>query len=336
MMERLFSRVRFAALALLSVGIVGCEKPTIITETFTPSLEVVNRASTFKSGEDLKFIVRSNHETYILRSWSLSNRIASVKSSPSLNATYTSGSELVLSSPEISMTHKGKLQVVVEDTKTAIVKTLEVSYTAISVGTFSLEVLTPVIHNGEDLSIRVSASHSSFEFRSLDSPYSFENIQVGREYSVGAEGYKDFVSRRVVVTENSKQYIKAVLYDAESDTESSFVVSFDTVKPTVISVALVDFYGNPVSTIHNGDTVYLRIYDSQSYFEVVDFYCEFGNFLTRGSQYSVNAEGYYEVVMRNLRITDDYSSYILLVLRDPVNGESYRFSVDYDARVSRS
>ena len=104
----------------------------------------------------------------------------------------------------------------------------------------------------------------------------------------------------------------------------------------MISVALVDFYGNPVSTIHNGDTVYLRIYDSQSYFEVVDFYCEFGNFLTRGSQYSVNAEGYYEVVMRNLRITDDYSSYILLVLRDPVNGESYRFSVDYDARVSRS
>ena len=335
MMVQLFDKVRFVVLALLLVVVVGCEKPTIITETFTPSLELVNRASTIKSGEDLKFIVCSNHEAYILRSWSLSNRIASVKSSPSLNATYSSGSELVLSSLEISMTHKGKLQVVVEDPKTGIVKTLEASYTAISVGTFSLEVMTPVVHDGEDLVIRVTASHPSFEFRSVQSPYVFENIQVGREYSVGSEGYKEFVSRRVSVTENARQYVRAVLYDSESDTEFSMEAAFETVKPTVISVSLVDFYGEPVSTIYSGDTVYLRVYDTQSTFVVDDFYSEFGSFLTRGSQYSVNADGYYEVVMRNLRVTDDHAGYILLVLRDPVSGGIFRFSVDYDACVSR-
>ena len=328
--------VHIVFLGVLSfVMSTGCEKPTIVTETFTPTLAILNRASTFRTGEDLRFVVHSNHDSYILRSWSVNSRITSVKSSPAVNEAHISGGEMVLYSPEIAMTHKGKLQVVVEDPKTAIVKTLEVPYTAISVGSFTFEVTTPVLHDGDDLVIRVTASHSTFEFRSLQSPFAFENLQVGREYAVGAEGYKEFVSRKVSVTENEKQYIKAVLYDAESDTEVPFEVSFDCVKPTVISVAIVDFYGNPVTTIYNGDSVFLRVYDTQSYFEVTDFYSEFGSFLTRGSQYSVGSEGYYETAMRNLRVTEDHSNYILLVLRDPVNGGSHRFSVDYDARVSR-
>lgn len=337
-MNRIFTFLRQAVLPVVLglMAVAGCEKPTIVTEVFTPTLSVSNRASTFKSGEDLRFVVHSNHDTYILRSWSLGSRIVSVKSSPELNVSHRSGSELVLSSPEIAMTHKGKLQVVVEDPKTGIVKTLEASYTAISVGTFSLEVMTPVVHDGEDLVIRVTASHPSFEFRSVQSSYVFENIQVGREYSVGPEGYKEFVSRRVTVTENARQYVRAVLYDSESDTEFSLEAAFETVKPTVISVSLVYFYGEPVSSIYNGDTVYLRVYDTQSTFVVDDFYSEFGSFLTRGSQYSVNADGYYEAAMRNLRVTDDHAGYILLVLRDPVSGGTYRFSVDYDARVSRS
>lgn len=327
--------MRIVSLTISFALVAGCSKPTIIIETFTPTLEILNRASVFKSGEDLRFVIRSNHDSFVLRSWELSSKVTSVKTSPSLNRSYSSGSEFVLSSPEIAATHKGKLRVVVEDSMTSIVKTLEVSYTAISVGTFSLEVVTPVVHDGEDLKIRVKASHPSFEFRSLISPYPFENIQVGREYSVGVEGYKDFVSRRVSVSENATQYIKAVLYDSESDTETSLEASFETVKPTVVSVAIVDFYGNPVGTIYNGDTVYLRVYDTQSVFEVVDFYCEFGFFLTRGSRYSVSSEGYYEVVMRNLHVSEDYSGYIFLVLKDPVNGDSFRFSIDYDARVSR-
>lgn len=326
--------IALASAAFLAAA-AGCEKPTIVTEVFTPTLSVLNRAGTFKSGEDLRCVVRSNHDTYILRSWSLGSRITSVKSAPEVNASHQSGAELVFSAPEIAMTHKGKLELVVEDPKTGIVKTLEVSYTAISVGKLSMEVVTPVIRDGDDLVLRVSSTHTAFEFHSIESPYVFENIQVGRGYSVGAEGYKDFISRHVTVTENARQYVRAVLYDAESDTEFSFEAPFDVVKPTVISVALVDFYGNPVSTIYNGDTVYLRVYDTQSYFVVEDFYSEFGSFLTRGSTYSVNAEGFYECVMRNLRVTDDHAGYILVVLSDPVSGASYRFSVDFDARVSR-
>lgn len=330
---KIFVRLLF----FFSVFLAGlsCKKEEIIFESFEPTLEVVNRSSTVRSGEDLRFIIRSNHDTYILRSWSIDSRLFSSGEEPITGKEYVSGETLVFPSVTVGATHNGIFRVVVEDPLTHFVRSMEVYYTAISVVKFGFEVLTPLIHDGDDFTVRVSSTHSSFVIKEFESPISFLDLRAGNSYSVGPMGYKDFTAKSVSVTENGTNVIRIVLHDPESSMDVMFTGSYESVKPTVISVALVDIDGYPVSTIYDGDTLFLRVYDTQSSFVVADFWCEFGNFFTVGSTYEVSSLGYCERRLQSLSVKEDHTDRIMFVLRDPVNGITQKFEIPYVAKVSR-
>lgn len=320
-------------LFLFSAMVVGagCHKK-IDVDDFFPTLKLLNRDASVRSGESLRFRVDSNHDTYILESLVFDSRLDG--DFPVTGKTYTSGEEFSIP-VTVRATHKGTLALRVGDPITGRSEALDVKYTAYNLAEFSMTVLSTVVCDGDDFSVRVSCTHDSFELRTVDCPFIFDGFQPGRIYAVGQGGYVDLTARKVTVRENGTQTARLVVVDSESGTVSELTGTFETRKPTVVSMSIVDADGNPKNYIYDHDNIYLRVYDTQESFQVEDFYCEFGNLLSTGGSYKISSDGFLQVTARDVRVSSDHDGSVTLALYDPVHKKTHRLSVDYCARVSR-
>lgn len=301
-------------------------------ETFEASLRILNKDATLNTGDALRFQVNVNRDTYILRSVACDSRM--VGTFPEIDFVYDNAEVFVIPAT-IPQTHHGMLSVEIEDPVSGNIMRCERPYMGRNIADFSGEVMTPLVDSGDDLVVRVFCSHSSIVVRSIDCEYAFENYIPGQEYEVGPDGYIDFVSRDVDVRTNGKKSVTLTVEDPESGVVRELKSFFETRKPTEVSMALVDIHGNGISTVHNGDDVYLRIYDTQELFRVDGYNCEFGNRLNIGSSYSVSEKGYFQLAYRKVKITSDHDGMIELMLYDPVYDISFQLSCGYEARVSQ-
>ena len=323
----------FNFLCCLAFGaaLCGCREP-LMMDTFEASLRILNKDATLNTGDALRFQVKVNRDTYILRSVECDSRM--VGTFPEIDYVYEN-EEVFIIPATIPQTHQGLLAVVVEDPVSGNIMRCERLYTGRNVAEFSGEVLTPLVDSGDDLVVRVFCSHGTIVVRSIDCEYVFEDYVPGQEYKVGPDGYIDFVSRDVDVRTNGKKSVTFTVEDPESGIIRELKNFFETRKPTEVSMALVDIHGNGISTIHNGDDVYLRIYDTQEIFRVDGYNCEFGNKLNIGSSYSVSEKGYFEIAYRKVKIALDHDGTIEMTLYDPVHDTSFHLSCGYEARVSQ-
>lgn len=313
----------------------GCERPVIQADTFFPELEIVNMDSEVRGGEDFLFRITSNHQSFVLDSWSMDRRMGLNGREVAAGQSYQSGMLFTLRGVTVSETHRGELSVSVSDPETGFSKTLSKPYTAYNVASMSLEVVTPKVMEGGDVKIRIHSSHDMFEVRSLYSDIGFEGLVEGRSYTVGKDGYVEFVSRGIKVEKNEDREIRMMLVDSESGVQSAVSGKVSVTRETVVSMALTDYQGNPLKVIYNGDDVYFRVYDTQPTFVVENFYCELGNFVSAGATCRISSLGYYENVIRKVKVDSDYEGMVTMVLNDPVNGESYKLDYPFSARKSR-
>ncbi len=329
---------RFAAGLMLAVSLSafsGCEPVVIHADSFEPTLSILNDGSVVRSGEDFRFVVRSNHSSYVLQSVGVDRRLTSQSSYFPEGSSHSSGEVLSLSRVNVSETHRGTLSVVVRDPETGFEKTLEQLYTAVSVASFSLEVVDPFVVDGGDLRIRVHCTHPTFQVKSVNSPFTFDVLQAGKTFSVNDDGYVEFVARKCAVSENETRRVKLVVYDAGSDSVVSLEANVEVRKLTAVSMKLVDMNGNAVGTVYDGDDFFIRVYDNQPSFTVDDFYCEFGSVMNRGTVYDVNYDGYVQVAVQSVVVRKDHSGTVTLALKDPYNDKVFRLSADYVARLAK-
>jgi len=311
--------------------VCSCREPLVV-DSFSAYLRILNKDATLNSGESLRFQVEVNRDTYRIVSVDCDSRMEGVF--PTSGDVF-SDSEVISVPVTVSQTHRGTLHVVVEDIYSSSRESLEATYTGRNIAEVSMKVLTPVVCSGDDFVVRLFCSHATVKIRAVECPFAFEGFAPYREYAVGAGGYVDLVAPKVSVTENGQKNVRLTVEDTESGVVRELTDVVELRKPTVVSMALVDYYGAALPFVYDGEDVYLRIYDTQEVFKVEDYYCEFGNTLSVGASYSVSSDGFFQLAYRKIRVESDHDGTVLLALYDPVHGETHRLSVDYKARVSR-
>lgn len=316
----------FGLLAILALSATDCNRDIVVGD-FTATLRIVNIDSVVNSGDMFRWVVECNTDSYRLVSVTLDERI--VTSFPTFGKTYASGEELS-HAVTVLETHRGKLEVTVQDPVTSMTKVLSAMYTAYDSPELKAALQSDVLDDGGALVLRVYSRHSTVQVLSVSSPYDFQGLTPGSSVNVGSSGFVDFSTGAVHVLSSGVFTVKVRLQDPESGQIMDFSQDFTARKETVISMALLAPDGKTLKSVRDGDDVVIRVYDTQESFVCEEFDCEFDNNVFRvGTTYKVGYDGYYQARINKVSVGSAHSGRVFLVVSDPVFGKKHRLECEY-------